>query len=131
MTVMLPDFDKLPSVLTYEEVEEQLSVIMNIAETKARPPIYMIQETINDGISALEYNPEGRFSAAIEHKVSKWAMSHWDWEKGDRNFIDGLTAIIINFSTASVCKQFFESKLKTETRKFAQEELEDVLKNDV
>ncbi|MFD3321690.1 hypothetical protein WE348_02540 [Alteromonas macleodii] len=131
MTVMLPDFDKLPSVLTYEDVEEQLNIIMDIAERKANPPIYMIQETINDGISSLEYNPEGRFSTAIEHRVSKWAMSHWDWEKGDRNFIDGLTAIIINFSTASVGRQFFESKLKTETRKFAQEELEDVLENDV
>jgi hypothetical protein len=128
---MLPEFDKLPSVLTYEEVERQLYIIMDIAEKNAEPPIYMIQEAINDGLFALEYNPRGRFSATIENRVSNWAISHWNWEKGDRDFIDGLTAIIINFTSSTVGRQFFEGKLKTETRKFAQEELKDVLENDV
>ena len=128
---MLPAFDKLPSVLTYEEVEKQLSIIMDIAEKSEEPPIYMIQETINEALFSLEYNPKGRFSVEIENRVSKWGMSHWDWEKADRNFIDGLTAIIINFTSTSVAKQFFEDKLKTETRKFAQEELKGVLENDV
>ncbi|MEC9263288.1 MAG: hypothetical protein VYD53_18185 [Pseudomonadota bacterium] len=113
---MLPEFDKLPSVLTYEEVEKQLQIVMDIAENHAEPPIYMIQETINDGLSALEYNPRGYFSAAIESRVSSWAMSHWNWEKGDRDFIDGLTAIIINFSSLSASRQFFEEMLHTETR---------------
>jgi hypothetical protein len=128
---MLPAFDKLPSVLTYEEVEKQLSIIMDIAEKSEEPPIYMIQETIKEALFSLEYNPKGRFSVEIENRVSKWGTSHWDWEKADRNFIDGLTAIIINFTSTSVAKQFFEDKLKTETRKFAQEELKDVLENDV
>ena len=94
--MMLPEFDKLPSVLTYEEVEEQLNIIMDIAENAAEPPIYMIQETINDGLFSLEYNPKGRFSPAIEGRVSSWAMAHWDWEKGDLDFVEGLSAIIIN-----------------------------------
>lgn len=111
---MLPAFDKLPSLLTYEEVEKQLSIIMDIAEKSEEPPIYMIQETINEALFSLEYNPKGRFSVEIENRVSKWGTSHWDWEKADRNFIDGLTAIIINFTSTSVAKQFF---LKTNSKR--------------
>lgn len=128
---MFPEFDKLPSVMTYEEVEFQFRKIMDIAESNENLSVYSIQDALNDGLFSLEYNPKGRFSSDLSRRVICWVQNHWDWEKGDLCFIEGLCSLYINFAANKESKKFFATKLATETRDFAKTEILDVLENDV
>jgi hypothetical protein len=128
---MLPDFTKLPSIMSYDEVEKYFNLIMGIAESDQTISPYLIQDTLNDGFSSLEYNPKGKFGNAISDRIVHWVQKNWNWPNGDIEYIDGLIFLHINFATTDASKAFFQSRLKSDKRGFVQAELMDVLTNDV
>ena len=117
--------------MSYEDVEIHFKQVMDIAENEENPPIFMIQDTITEGLFSLGYDPKGRFSDELTQRVISWVEKNWNWEKGDIDFIDGLVAIYINFASNKQCKNFLEYQLKTDSRDFVQDEVRDALENDV
>ncbi|WP_299776407.1 hypothetical protein [uncultured Pseudoteredinibacter sp.] len=125
----LPNFEKLPSILSYDEVARVLSNIMDVIESGATISINEVEELLNEGLFALEYNPKGRFDEALCNRITRWV--ELNWHRGDESFIDGAIALYVNFASNNAAREFFTRMLEQEERATVRDELRDALDNDL
>ncbi len=125
----LPNFEKLPSVLSYDEVARVLSSIMDVVESDATIPVSEVEGVLNEGLFALEYNPKGRFDDALSNRITRWIEANW--HRGDENFIEGAIALYVNFAPNETAREFFTIMLEHEERAAVKNELLDALDNDL
>lgn len=125
----IPNFKNLPSVLNYDEVGRVLTSIMDVVESDTTVSINEVEEILNEGLFALEYNPKGRFDETLNQRIIRWI--ELNWHKGDESFIDGAIGLYVNFASNSAARKFFSSKLKQEERTRVRNELQDALDNDL
>jgi len=115
--------------MSYEDVSVQLRKVMDIAEDRSSFSINEIEEAINNGLSALEFNPKGRFDDVLSHRITRWVEKNWS--QGNNSFLDGAISLYVNFASKEKAKTFFITKLQTDHRPFVQKELKDALENDL
>ena len=122
---LLPNFDKLPSVLSYDEVNRVFCDIMDFVDSSSTHSINTVEETLNDGISALGYDPKGRFNEKTVMRITSWIKANWF--AGDESFLDGAITLYMCVAPENDSGDFFQKTLKNDKRPFVQKELKEAL----
>ena len=125
MNVVLPDFDKFPSVMSHAEVSAFWTDVMDAVELGSSHSINEIADVLCDGISALAYEPDQQFDDIVSQRVFVWVHRHWS--DGDEEFIDAATALLANLCIAGVA-DFLIKAAQDDPRPFVRMAASEVLR---